>query len=260
MHKSLQPREVLENTSAADRWLSNFPDSTESARAILPLLFAIIGLPRTMVDLGGGIGAWCKAAEELGVQKVTCIDAPETSSSTLLIAPSSFIGHDLSRSVPDPIKADLAMSLEFAEHVPTGRSNQIVRFLTESAPVVLFAASIPGQPGLGHINEQPPNFWKSAFEAFGYKRWDIVRPQIHTNEKLPYWYRQNCYVFANESMDSVLAKAPHRYNEIAPDFELVHEKLLKRYRSRMQTLGLRAALREFSASLRQSLQRLGHGR
>ena len=44
---------------------------------------------------------------------------------------------------------------------------RFVEFLTGLAPVVVFSAATPGQTGTGHINEQWPVYWQSAFHEHG---------------------------------------------------------------------------------------------
>src|SRR5579862_3100091 len=54
---------------------------------------------------------------------------------------------------------DLAMSFEVAEHLPPDAAKGFVDSLTRLAPLVLFSAAIPFQGGVGHINEQWPEYW-----------------------------------------------------------------------------------------------------
>jgi hypothetical protein len=92
---------------------------------------------------------------------------------------------------------DLAVCLEVAEHLPESSAADLVRALTAFAPVVLFSAAVPGQGGVGHINEQWPAYWKGLFEQHGFYRRDPIRPRIWTNERVHWWYRQNIFLFAS---------------------------------------------------------------
>jgi hypothetical protein len=49
-----------------------------------------------------------------------------------------------------------------------------VVFLSNLAPVVVFSAAQPGQGGLGHVNEQPTDYWIDLFEKEG----QIYRPDL----------------------------------------------------------------------------------
>ena len=57
-----------------------------------------------------------------------------------------------------------AMSIEVAEHIPTASSSQLVANLTKHAERgIIFSAAVPGQRGTGHINCQPPSYWRDLF-------------------------------------------------------------------------------------------------
>jgi hypothetical protein len=49
-----------------------------------------------------------------------------------------------------------------------------VVFLSNIAPIVVFSAAQPGQGGLGHVNEQPTDYWIDLFEKEG----QIYRPDL----------------------------------------------------------------------------------
>lgn len=61
--------------------------------------------------------------------------------------------------------ADLAYCLEVAEHVPAAWADVLVEVLCRLSPIVVFSAAPPGQGGVGHINEQPPDYWHARFAA-----------------------------------------------------------------------------------------------
>jgi hypothetical protein len=94
---------------------------------------------------------------------------------------------------------DLAVCLEVAEHLPASSAEAFVKFLTGLAPVVLFSAAIPGQGGTNHINEQFLSYWVKLFSQSGYHPLDVIRPIIWNDERVPFWYRQNIILFANDS-------------------------------------------------------------
>ncbi len=207
-----------------------FPDSLESARVIVPVVVEVLGLPNRVVDLGGGTGAWARAFREAGAESAVCIDDPRMKSSELHVEAADFVPHDLSSSMPKPVECDLAVSLEVAEHLPSALTDELVAFLTGSAPVVLFSASRPGQPGYGHINEQPARFWRERFAAANYSELDLIRPRIVGQSAIPYWYRQNLMVYASEPAATRLASEAVPFDAIPEDFELVSERLLEIYR------------------------------
>lgn len=208
-----------------------FPQSTDSARAILPVLFKIAGDFKTSVDLGGGIGAWTRVLQESGLDRAVSIDAPGMDPDELLIEWDDFVACDLSREFPEVIRADLALCLENAEHLPPSQSKPLVDYLTSCAEVVLFSAAIPGQPSLYHINEQPHAYWKGLFREKGFRCFDCIRPHIVGDTTIPYWYRQNMFLFASEEAAKARNLADVPFEHIPEDFELIHQKVLTSYRS-----------------------------
>ena len=152
----------------------------------------------------------------------------------MLIDDNEFLGMDLAREFPQPIEADLAVCLEFAEHMPNNKAHDIVDFLARSANVVLFSAAIPGQMGSGHINCKPPRYWKGLFSERGYTQFDTVRPKILCDQRVHYWYRQNIYLYVSEERTEEMLRTccpvPSAVEFLPGDFELIHEKILRRYR------------------------------
>ena len=68
-------------------------------------------------------------------------------------------------------KYDLAMSIEVAEHIPTSKSDVLVRNLCNASKrSILFTAAGIGQGGTGHINCQEKNFWIEKFESEGWSQ------------------------------------------------------------------------------------------
>lgn len=231
-----------------------FPDTSNAAASILPHLFEIAGPFVSAVDVGGGTGAWCVTLKQLGVSRVVCIDHPEVRPD-LLIDPSEFLACDMAKAFPSPVRYDLVLCLEFAEHLPKVRGEGLIDFLTASGDVILFSAAIPGQPSRYHVNEQPPEDWRTLFAQRGFERFDCVRPRIVSDTQLPYWYRQNLYVYASRSAASERKLRTLPFSNIPSEFELIHSRVLQGYRSRR--LPQAADVREiFKRSLQARLNRI----
>ena len=231
---------------------TQFPPLVSEARRIVTLLSELIELPRSMIDLGGNTGAWCQAFKNAGAQKVLCIDHPRTRQEKLLVDDSEFLACDLSTTLPAPIPCDLAVSLEVLEHVPEPAGEAAVDFLTQSAPMVLFSAAVPGQPGWEHINCKPHAYWKSLFQQRGFERLDIIRPRIIEDATMPFWYRQNLFLFANAAGLGRVRVRQIPFENIPDDFELVHTRLLEEYRKRENTT-LGKVFRQLWSSLARSV-------
>jgi SAM-dependent methyltransferase len=196
--------------------------SLRSARVIVPLVreLAPVG---SVVDFGCGRGAWLLAFKEDGVDDVLGLDGPYVDRSQLLIGADEFRGADLGRPVDLGRGFDLAVCLEVAEHLPARSSRALVRSLTAAAPLVLFSAAIPGQGGTCHVNEQWPEYWDRRFGPEGYRRIDVIRPQVCQDRRVDWWYRQNAFLYAREPVfGAVRARAESLSLTVDPDMEVIH--------------------------------------
>ena len=185
----------------------NVVGSLTSARAVLSMLFQYLK-PASIVDVGCGLGAWLKAAKELGVDDVLGIDGDYVDRDTLVIPKASFQPSDLCLPFALDRRFDLAISAEVAEHLPYGRSETFVRDLTALSDVVLFSAALPYQGGTNHINEQWLEFWAILFQRQGYVPIDVLRRQFWSEQTVEFWYSQNLVVFCTAE-----AAAEHFPNE-----------------------------------------------
>lgn len=73
-----------------------------------------------------------------------------------------------------------------AEHLPEKYARTFVKTLTQSAPVVLFGASIPYQGGMGHVNE-PVRILFNLFKRENYVAFDIFRENLWTDGSVTYF-------------------------------------------------------------------------
>jgi len=236
-----------------------FPAHLVEARRVLAVLLDLIEFPRSVVDLGGNTGAWCKAFKEAGATRVLCIDHPGVRSDRMMIEENEFMPCDLRAALPEPVPCDMALCLEVLEHLPAAAGEAALDFLTQSAPLVLFSAGVPGQPGWEHINSRPPSYWKDAFQRRGFERFDIIRPRILGDTSLPFWYRQNIFLFAGREGLSRLRVRHLAFEEIPDDFELLHQRVLETSRRPGQvTIGslLRQLLATVSRSARYRTRRM----
>ena len=80
-----------------DSWLAG---STESARVTVPLVIDAIS-PRSVVDVGCGLGAWLAVFKEHGVDDLLGYDGPWVDRSLLLVTPGEFRAVDLEEPFAD---------------------------------------------------------------------------------------------------------------------------------------------------------------
>lgn len=170
-----------------------------SAQRILALLLEIYPI-KSVCDIGGGIGVWVKTFLELNEKgNVLCIDGDYIKKDQLVIEENNFVVKDLEDRITLKTRYDLAISLEVAEHLTSGRAESFVEDLTKISDVVLFLGAVKGQGGEGHINEQFMSYWIQLFDAQDYRAFDIIRPQIQDENNIPWWYKQNIMVFVNQN-------------------------------------------------------------
>ncbi|MHC4127672.1 MAG: class I SAM-dependent methyltransferase [Planctomycetota bacterium] len=197
-----------------------------SARALVPHLLQLVR-PRSVVDVGCGVGAWLSVFGEHGVSELLGVDGDHVPRDQLMIPPSSFLARDLSGALRLDRTFDLALSLEVAEHLPAGSAETFVDTLAGLAPVVVFSAAIPLQGGTGHVNERWQTYWAGLFAARGFVAVDALRPGLWDDERIAWWYRQNTIVYVGQDRlddEPALGEARRRTSDRMLD--VVHPALL----------------------------------
>jgi hypothetical protein len=242
---------------------ASYQDITlSSARRIVPIVVGLIS-PKSVIDVGCGVGLWLKVFQENGVTNSQGLDGAHVHRSELLIREDNFVATDLSGAFQIEGCYDLAVCLEVGEHLSPDCAHHLVRELTLSAPVVLFSAAIPGQRGRNHINEQWPSYWRDLFRARGYKVLDLLRPRLRDDDTVAWWYRQNIVIFANDEAINTHAALQNSVTTGQPlGIEWVHIDLVKNLTTEMaeardQVLypSLLMVIRQFPRALLASLRR-----
>lgn len=183
--------------------------SSRSAAVVCPRVVQWLA-PGSLLDVGSGAGAWCRAWSAAGIPDVAAVDGDYVDAKSLLIDPSTFFPRDISTSFDMGRRFDLVTSLEVAEHIAQGKADVFVDNLVRHGDVVLFSAAVPGQGGEFHVNEQPLDYWREKFRARGYRCFDPLRPLIQGMRDVEPWYRYNTLLYvaaprARSLPDSVLA-------------------------------------------------------
>jgi 2-polyprenyl-3-methyl-5-hydroxy-6-metoxy-1,4-benzoquinol methylase len=162
----------------------------ESVRC-LQEVFALFGVPESMLDIGCGPGALVKYARGLGVNAVG-FD---------ICGGEGIVQADLARNLLWDMPAELVLCWEVAEHLPIEAADILVGTLTRLvAPGghLVFTAAVPGQTGAGHINEQPLAYWRDKISRkLTYSRDDTMRMRDvwRVAAGRCQWYPQNVQVF-----------------------------------------------------------------
>lgn len=178
--------------------------TVHSASTILGELVSRAPSIKSAVDVGCGVGTWLHHLTTLGITDVIGVDGPWVPPDTRMISGDRFIANNLGEPLHLARRFDLAISLEVAEHLQPVRAEDFVGSLCGLSDLILFSAAVPGQGGLGHVNEQWPKYWHRLFRQRGYDCLDGLRAQIWDDAEIPYWYRQNILVFVNSSKPSAL--------------------------------------------------------
>ncbi len=172
--------------------------SQRSAEEIMPLVLEYLQ-PRSVIDVGCGLGTWLKVFKQHGVQAVTGIDGAYVARSILQIAQREFVPADLREPLRLNKKFDLVLSLEVAEHLPRECAETFVASLVGLGPVILFSAAVPFQGGTNHLNAQWPDYWARKFQSHGYAPIDCLRKRIWQNENVEWWYAQNLLLYVERN-------------------------------------------------------------
>jgi hypothetical protein len=199
--------------------------SRSSADVIVPPVMDWFS-PASVIDLGCGMGEWLAAFQAAGVTEIHGVDGDHVDRDQLAIPEFTFKTHDFAEPYRENRRYDVAMSVEVAEHLDPEHGASLVRSLTELSDVVLFSAAAPHQPGLHHVNCQWPAYWSGLFSQRGYVAIDAIRPQVWSDARVDWWYRQNLLLYVLES------RLPHwpflkAYRRDEP-MALVHPEMIAR--------------------------------
>jgi SAM-dependent methyltransferase len=172
--------------------LQNAPKVVGSMAAVFPAV-------RSVVDVGCGSGAFAAEFIKRGYQVIGC----EHSAYGRKLAAQqgvNVIKFDLNRTPPVLLVGtfDLAYSFEVVEHLPPILGDKLVHFLTQLSSLVVFTAAQSGQGGVGHINEQPLNYWIEKFRQRGHELDQVATAELKARfEKsgAATWFSANVCVF-----------------------------------------------------------------
>jgi SAM-dependent methyltransferase len=218
------------NTSSIDYGPSFYQRRREitlgAAKVVLGYLFARHRIA-SVVDFGCGTGTWLSVAKSLGATRVKGLEGTWVNTDMLDDPTIELCTRELEKEGSVPGEFDLAISLEVAEHLPRARAASFVAELAAASTLILFSAAIPGQTGVGHVNEQWQSYWARLFSQRGFQNFDVIRPLIWNKRELPVWYRQNMLLYAKDNAASLL----RAYGSVTSlPLDLVHPELWLAFR------------------------------
>lgn len=157
--------------------------------------------PKSILDVGCGLGTWLKVISDCGIDDFLGIDGIEVADDSFLVSKSRFQKQNLISHWDLDRKFDLLLCLEVAEHLPSESADSFIQTLTNHSDIIVFSAAVPHQPGQGHINCQWINYWQDLFNKYGYACFDEIRPIIWSKSFPEWWYKQNIFI-AKKDVDS----------------------------------------------------------
>jgi hypothetical protein len=173
--------------------------SYTSAQHTIGYLLSSIGfIPQSIIDIGGGSGAFAAAFYDIGIKDITVLDGDWVKDTRLYLPEHCYVFHDLKKPYFPNRKYDLAICCEVAEHLPHRCADTLVDTVCRCADICLWSAAVPGQGGDGHINEQHESYWEEKFLKRQRIKFDVLRNKLQhePNEKIAWWYKQNYLIYA----------------------------------------------------------------
>ncbi|NOR88058.1 MAG: methyltransferase domain-containing protein [Bacteroidales bacterium] len=161
--------------------------------------------PETILDVGCGIGQYLTYFKYAGATRITGIDG--ISGEASLLEKSEFISQDLENGFEQDQKFDVVICLETLEHLNHETSLRVLKDISKCAnKQILFSAAEPGQPGLGHINCMPIDFWIEKWESLGWEvnEFDSISMRMLSTFS---WFKRNILVL-NKVHTRVITKHP----------------------------------------------------
>ena len=145
---------------------------------IMSVLLAL--RPRTSLELGSGVGlysSWLSrmaGTDAIGIEPKPLmrgvIESHPLGAGSLSQLVANFVNASGEAAACDSAlpKFDLVFSINMAEHLPLWMHEPVADFLARHVHgFLVFAAGVPGEPGIGHIGNRPLEQWKEMFVRRG---------------------------------------------------------------------------------------------
>lgn len=122
--------------------------------------------PKTWLDVGCGTG---QAIQYLCAKGIECMGL-EGSTAAIEASPVKEMIRcfNLNHSIDLGRRFDIVWSYEVAEHIHPTFVSGFLDTMIKHGNVIVMSAARPGQGGVGHFNEQPPEYWIDKFEQRGF--------------------------------------------------------------------------------------------
>lgn len=146
----------------------------------------------SVIDLGCGTGLVIERLQELSEVPCAGYDAFGTS--------DTFVIRKIDLTIPQVFErsAGLVICTETAEHLPEKAAHALVVTVASAATkmIVWSAADVGANDAVGHINEQPPQYWLEKFALLGWVPQKELTDQLRVmmrNRHAQHEYCANCF-------------------------------------------------------------------
>lgn len=146
--------------------------------------------PRSILDVGCGTGISLDYFASRGIE-VRGLEGSELAISKARHADRITL-QDLHAPAHLGEQFDLVWCFEVAEHIHPAYVSQFLETLTNHGDRILLSAARPGQGGLGHLNEQLPEYWIEKMAAGGFA-FDAEMTEKY--QALPDHFAKNIMIF-----------------------------------------------------------------
>ncbi|MDO8593044.1 MAG: class I SAM-dependent methyltransferase [bacterium] len=176
---------------------NTFKFEAESAQALVPILINHFA-PKSVIDIGCGTGIYLAEFAKAGIDITGYDGAPAAIANSL--AGDKIKSHDLCEPLKINRQFDLCLCLEVAEHLEQSCASTLVNTLASLSDTIIFTAATPGQgpKSIGHINEQPHQYWQEKFERGNYmlnkKLTETLKKEMAA-KKIVWWLTKNLMIF-----------------------------------------------------------------
>jgi SAM-dependent methyltransferase len=145
--------------------------------------------PSAVLDLGCGFGGYLDMFRRWGTVEVIGVDDFDASGESSL--GESYLRGDLRSRLDLGKKFDVVICTEVLEHIDPDFESAVLRNIAGHArTAIVFSAARPGQPGVGHVNCQPPEYWIGRWKDLGWTPEPFESLAMRSLSTF-YWFRRN---------------------------------------------------------------------